>query len=145
MLGYICDSAEPFTLFVAPFTHCKNFHLSRSFRLEGRTVRFSSYLTNMIRGHEDSPFWPLSRELFRSIPPDAALSMLDPSLGEQPWVAAVPDDPEFRDVTPPRTFTSYLSRASWLKLETRAKAAQRKTSACPPKQELSRITFRQPI
>lgn len=55
--------------------------------------------------NDDSSFWPLSRELFRSIPPDAALSMLDPSLGEQPWVADVPDDPEFRGVPPPRTFT----------------------------------------
>lgn len=110
MLGYVCDSAEPFTVFVAPFTHGKNFHLSRSFRLEGRTVPFSSYLTNMIRGQEDSSFWPLSRELFRSIPPDAALSMLDPPLSEHPWVAAVPDDPEFRGVPPPRTFTINLSR-----------------------------------
>lgn len=139
--------------------------------------------------NDDSSFWPLSRELFRSIPPDAALSMLDPSLGDQPWVADVPDDPEFRGVPPPRTFTinfpslpvddvidqplddegnpqmvrlscpsllaariagqptptSHLSRASWLKLETRAVAAQRETSACPSKWDLSRTIFRQPL
>lgn len=49
--------------------------------------RCQHYLTNIIRSREDSSFWPLSSELSRSIPPDAALSMVDPSLGEQPCLA----------------------------------------------------------
>lgn len=91
--------------FTAPFTHGENFHLRQSFRMSARTVRFSTYLTNMIRGKEHFSLWAWSREIFRSIPPDAALSMLDPSLGERPWGAAVPNDPQHLGLPPRRTFS----------------------------------------
>lgn len=90
---------------VPPFSHDSDFHLRRSLRMELRTVGFSANLTNMIRGQEHSSLWGPSLALFMSIPPDAALSALDPELGKRPWAAADPDDPQFRGEPPPSTFT----------------------------------------
>ncbi|KAG8162839.1 hypothetical protein KVR01_007317 [Diaporthe batatas] len=106
-----------------PFTHPEPFHLMRSFVPWARTMMFSSYLTNMIRGKEHCSLWEGSRALLLSIPPDGPMSTLHRSLGEKPWAAA---DPEAcRGAPPGPTFSIDMPRPSADDLVLRPRGSRR--------------------